>query len=113
MIRVPPSEYEKEPTTAIFLHIDCKSLFKMDTFSPSDPLVEVYIRVDEKWEKFGETEKIENDENPSFAKFFEMEYFFERHQYLRFVVQDVDHVKSQRKLSLIGEMTCELSQIMV
>ena len=52
----------------------------MDTFSKSDPEVEVYIR-DSKARNFsllGKTETIWKNLNPEFTKNFTVDYFFER-----------------------------------
>lgn len=60
----------------------------------------------------GETEKIENDENASFAKFFEMDFFFEKVQLMKFEVYDVDRNGKSRQLSLIGAAKFPLSKVM-
>ena len=109
-------QYEGEATSLISLHVSCRNLFKMDVFSPSDPLVKIYTkeqtRKGEQWKLLGATEHIENDPNPNFVKYFEMEYFFERQQWLKVVVHDVDQVNGRQELSLIGETKLKLGQVM-
>ena len=105
-------EEEKGPTAAITLHISCRKLFKMDTFSPSDPIARVFIKENDKWIQIGETEHIENNENPDFATYFEMDYFFEKIQQLKFEVLDEDTVAGKKKYSMIGQATCELAKVM-
>ena len=105
-------QYDSEPTSLISLHVSCRNLFKMDVFSPSDPLVKVYAKHADTWKLLGETEHIENDPNPDFVKYFEMEYYFEKQQDLKVVVHDVDQVGSRRELSMIGQAFVKLGQVM-
>ena len=84
----------------------------MDKFSPSDPLVQVFMKINEQWVMIGETEKIENDANPSFAKLLELDYHFERQQPMKFECYDVDGSGSSRQLSLIGTSEFLLANVM-
>ena len=43
--------------------------------------------------KLGETEQIENNLNPQFVKSFEVKYYFEREQFLKFDVYDIGILK--------------------
>ena len=87
----------------------------MDTFSPSDPLVKVFLKNNRRdgshWVEIGETEKIENDADPNFVKFFEMDYFFEKRQELKFECHDVDIVGKRRELGLIGQCETTLGKV--
>jgi hypothetical protein len=76
----------------------------------TDPQVIVYRSFkqgDDKWEKVGETEMIKETLNPDFVESIKMEFFFEKHIYLKFEVVDGDQ-KSQK---IVGEMKCRLGEI--
>lgn len=65
----------------------------MDLISRSDPCCTVYTKNNKKddvWFKFGHTETRDDDLNPDFAKNFTMNYYFEKHQPLKFEVIDDD-----------------------
>ena len=87
----------------------------MDLMSDSDPLVKMFMMKDNlpgtTWAEVGETEQIENNNNPDFAKFFEMDYFFEKKQMLKFECFDVDGSSKKWKLTLIGQIEVELGKI--
>jgi len=50
------------------LFIKCIKLKDMDTFSKSDPICRVYMKMNNQWVKIDETERIDNDLNPEFKK---------------------------------------------
>lgn len=82
-----------EPTEKITLHLSCRNLADLDTFSVSDPVCHLFVNDGEdpnKWLLFGETEQIENNLNPDFVTHFAMDYYFEREQRLKVKVYDVD-----------------------
>ncbi len=56
----------------------------------------------------GKTEIIKNNLNPDFVNTFFIDYFFEKEQWIKFVVFDVDANSSD----LIGEVEITLSRIM-
>lgn len=43
------------------------------------------------WKLVGKTERINNNLNPDFTTFIECDYFFEKEQFLRFMVYDIDN----------------------
>jgi Ca2+-dependent lipid-binding protein len=45
--------------------------------------------------------------NPDFAESIQMEFFFEKHIYLKFEVMDGDQTKQKK----VGEMRCRLAEI--
>jgi len=63
------------------LSFSCRGLKNLDIVSKSDPKVEVYMREsgkNSKWMMIGETELVNNNLNPDFAKQIEMTYTFEK-----------------------------------
>jgi len=97
------------------IHISCRKLLDLDTFSKSDPLAVlfVYDKSLKKWKEYGRTEVIMNNLNPDFAKSFVMDYFFEEIQKLRFEVYDVDsNDRDLRKHDFIGYHECTLGSIL-
>lgn len=80
------------PSSMVELHISCRNLVDLDTFSKSDPVVHVYIK-DSKTRPYmlvGKTEVIDNNLNPDFTKHFKIDFYFEKEQWLKFDVYDVD-----------------------
>ncbi|CAH1784993.1 unnamed protein product [Owenia fusiformis] len=86
----------------------------MDTFSKSDPMGVVYIQEFGKreWKEFGRTEIIWNNLNPDFVKKFQMEYFFEESQKIKFEIYDVDSKsRDLSKHDFLGKMECTLGEV--
>ena len=61
------------------LFISCRKLKDMDTFSKSDPLVEVLEKGadSQNWNTVGKTEVIWDNLNPDFVKNFIFDFYFE------------------------------------
>ena len=75
------------------LFIKCRNLKDVDLRGVTDPQVMVYRKYklgDESWEKVGQTEMIKETLNPDFVESITMEFFFEKHIYLKFEVIDGD-----------------------
>ena len=83
----------------------------MDVFSKSDPICILYTKENSNsnWNKIDQTEKIDNNLNPEFDKFFTLSYFFERQQHLKFEVIDDD---GGGKFDMIGSIETTLGHIM-
>ena len=64
----------------------------MDILSKSDPECHVFIRdsKNKNYSLIGKTECINNNLNPEFTKHFTIDYFFEKEQFLKFELYDVD-----------------------
>ena len=89
----PVADLYGEPTDVVSIHISCHKLADMDYFSKSDPVCVVYMKQSKRdlhWVKLGETEQINNNLDPIFVKSFEINYYFEKEQMLKFEVHDVD-----------------------
>lgn len=99
------------PSSKIEISISCRNLVNLDILSVSDPEVHVFVR-DSRQPKFafiGKTEMVNNNLNPDFSKTFLLDYFFEKEQYIRFEVYDID-VGSQR--DYIGVCETTISKLM-
>ena len=93
---------------------------KSDSFSSSDPFVKVYEKrtnwVDNKTGKkiegfilIGETEHINDNPNPIFQRKFNIEYFFEETQILKFECYDYD---KNGKHDLLGSCEMDIGKIL-
>jgi hypothetical protein len=83
----------------------------MDIVTRSDPMCTVYSKNSKNellWYKFGHTETRDDDLNPDFVKSFNMNYYFEKHQPLKFEVIDDD---GDLNHDLIGEAETSLGFI--
>ena len=63
-------------------------------------------------QQIGRTERITNSVNPQFSRSFELEYFFEQIQQMRFRVYDLDNDTS--KVSdddFLGQIECTLGEV--
>ncbi|KNC46943.1 copine III [Thecamonas trahens ATCC 50062] len=79
-----------EPLSRVELHISCKNLPNMDTFSKSDPMAVVYLASGGSWVEYDRTETINDNLSPAFVKAINVDYFFETTQHIRIAVYDVD-----------------------
>ena len=80
------TDYEK-----VEFYFSCRNLKDMDILSKSDPQVKMYIRENgSDWKYFGETEVIKDNLNPDFKTTIFIDFIFEVHQEIRFMVFDVD-----------------------
>jgi hypothetical protein len=80
--------------------------------SKSDPQVDVYMRENKNgnWVKIGQTERITNNLNPDFAKQIETSYYFEKEQFLKFEVWDIDLNSHER--DFIGRLETTMGKLM-
>lgn len=98
------------PSNKVLISIACRNLIDLDTFSKSDPIVHVFLR-DSKMKPYsliGKTEMVLNNLNPDFTKTFSIDYYFEKEQWIKFEVYDVDDTK----LDHIGNCETTISRIM-
>ena len=77
------------------LSISGIKLKSLDIFSKSDPRCSVYelersALFADKWVLRGQTEVLNNQQNPDFAQTITLDYYFEKTQKLKFVMEDVD-----------------------
>ena len=98
------------PKDKVQISISCRNLVDLDIVTVSDPEVHVYMKnsKDAKYFLIGKTEMIDNNLNPDFTTTFNLDFFFEKQQYLKFEVYDVD----QKGLEHIGDCETTISKIM-
>eukprot|EP00112_Aurelia_sp_Birch-Aquarium-sp1_P009496 Seg2080.8 transcript_id=Seg2080.8/GoldUCD/mRNA.D3Y31 product=Copine-8 protein_id=Seg2080.8/GoldUCD/D3Y31 len=122
----PPHAYQQQqqyaaqnaastPLSQVELHISCRDLLDMDTFSKSDPVavLNVFDKTKKSWKEYGRTEVIMDNLNPDFAKSFVMDYYFEEVQKLRFEVYDIDNASQKlSKQDFIGFAELNLGAIL-
>ena len=82
----------------------------LDTFSVSDPEVHVYVKTGKQsaYALLGKTEMVLNNLNPDFVKTFTLDYYFEKEQWIKFEVYDVDTTE----LEHIGDCETTVAKIM-
>lgn len=96
------------------LHFSGKNLKNMDGwFGKSDPIVEVYIQLDNtsEFKLVGKTEQITDNLNPDFKEHVQINYIFEINQNLKIEVKDVD--EKENKAELIGSFEVLLANILM
>ena len=86
------------PFTKLQLFISCSNLKDVDILGSSDPFVIIYMKEGEVWNQIGKTEMIKDNLNPLFQTSFFINYFFEKHQYLKFEVLDGDNMSGKSKI---------------
>ncbi|XP_013782880.1 copine-3-like [Limulus polyphemus] len=98
--------------TKVEIRVQCHHLQNRDLMSKSDPMVVLFMQEGEKWVQKGRTENVKNSLDPEFSKTFDLDYFFEEVQNLRFEVFDIDN--STPELSdddFLGVINCTLGQV--
>jgi len=80
------------PITKLELSISARNLLNMDLLSKSDPQCFVYMRESsaENWREIGRTESVRDNLNPDFVAKILVDYNFEKVQYLKFALYDID-----------------------
>uniref|UniRef100_A0A915KCS4 Copine-3 n=1 Tax=Romanomermis culicivorax TaxID=13658 RepID=A0A915KCS4_ROMCU len=86
----------------------------MDYFSKSDPMCVLFVKEfgRDRWSEFGRTETIWNNLNPEWVKKFQMNYYFEERQYLKFEIYDIDSKSTDLSShDFLGKFECTLGEI--
>ncbi|XP_026561798.1 copine-3 isoform X2 [Pseudonaja textilis] len=99
--------------TKVELTVSCNNLLDRDISSKSDPLcVLLQYTSGQQWYEVDRTERIKNSLNPKFSKKFQIDYYFELVQKLKFGVFDIDNITVQlNDDDFLGEFECTLGQI--
>ena len=93
----------------VSLFVSARKLPDMDTFSKSDPQCFVYLNAGGRWTEIGRTEKIKDNLNPDWRTAFNLAYYFEKKQQLKFKIVDDD---GDGESDFLGEAEATLGQIM-
>ncbi|KAL0488601.1 hypothetical protein AKO1_015697 [Acrasis kona] len=69
--------------------------------------------ISQPWIEIGRTEVVKNNLNPKWAKSFIIDYFFERNQYIKLLVMDIDDSSTTNidKQETLGVLECSLANI--
>ena len=86
----------------------------LDTFTRTDGMVVLYQKQGQMWNKLGMTEVIFDNLSPKWVKSFDVPYHFERREYFKVVVYDVEDRNNLGNLSshdLVGELEFALHEV--
>ncbi|KAM3841259.1 copine-3 isoform 1-T2 [Vipera latastei] len=99
--------------TKVELTVSCNNLLDKDISSKSDPLcVLLQYTSGQQWYEVDRTERIKNSLNPKFSRKFQIDYYFELVQKLKFGIFDIDNTTVQlNDDDFLGEFECTLGQI--
>uniref|UniRef100_UPI00358F1A41 copine-3-like isoform X3 n=1 Tax=Myxine glutinosa TaxID=7769 RepID=UPI00358F1A41 len=98
--------------TRVDLIVSCDNLLDTDATSKSDPLCVLMTDASGVWIEADRTERVKNCQSPSFAKHFNIDYFFEQVQKVRLALYDIDNKTVNLKDDdFLGAMECTLGQI--
>eukprot|EP00730_Choanoeca_flexa_P007182 TRINITY_DN12293_c1_g1_i4.p1 TRINITY_DN12293_c1_g1~~TRINITY_DN12293_c1_g1_i4.p1 ORF type:complete len:533 (+),score=126.03 TRINITY_DN12293_c1_g1_i4:208-1806(+) len=102
-----------EPMCKLQLHFAAGNLKKLDAGSKSDPCVVVFTQdASGQYQELGRTECVQNASEVNFSTILEVDYYFERHQPIKFMVYDLDSTSSSLKEhDLIGEAVTTIGAI--
>jgi len=94
-------------SSKVQIFISARNLKDVDIVGGSEPFVIIFMRDHPSmpWKQFGKTEMIKDNLNPDFEQSFIIQYFFEKHQYIKFEVQDGNNVSGNTSLIGIVETT--------
>ena len=96
--------------TTINLIISGRKLKDLDVLSKSDPVCILYEKSSNgQWVEVGKTEQINNNLNPDFTRAFEMSYYFEKSQEIRFLMIDGD---GDGSYDTIGSVETTIGKVM-
>jgi len=103
------------PVARLVLYVQGTSLKNKDLASKSDPICTLHIKDRQtggRWLELGRTEMIKNSLNPVFKKTFEIPFYFEEKQELKFTLYDVDNAtQSLADDDYLGHMECTVAEI--
>ncbi|XP_043921215.1 copine-3-like [Protopterus annectens] len=99
--------------TKVQLCLSCENLLDKDVGSKSDPLCVLLMNASgTQWFEVDRTERIKNCLNPKFSKRFQVDYYFEIVQTLKFGIYDIDNKTIDLSDDdFLGEFECTLGQI--
>ncbi|ESO02415.1 hypothetical protein HELRODRAFT_186439 [Helobdella robusta] len=102
----------QQQASRISIYVSCQNLLNKDVTSKSDPCC-VLFAPDHNllWSEVGRTERIKNCLNPQFSRAFEVDYYFEQVQKVRFMIYDIDS-KAQNLSDddFLGSFECTIGE---
>lgn len=82
--------HANQPVQRLSLSFECENLANMDTFSKSDPILFLFIKNNNVWQKIGQTEVIHDNLSPQWVTKVPVQYNFEKNDMFRLEVYDID-----------------------
>jgi len=92
----------------------CENLPNLDTFTRTDGMVVLFKKEGNLWKELGKTEVIMDSLNPKWVKNFEVPYHFEKREYYKAVVYDIDDFKNLGNFEghdLAGELEFAIHEV--
>lgn len=83
------------------LFISGRKLKNLDILSKSDPRCSLFEQINNKWVLKGQTEMQNNQLNPDFTTCITIDYFFEKTQKLKFVMDDGDSKTTSEEIGIV------------
>ncbi|XP_064607159.1 copine-8-like isoform X2 [Liolophura sinensis] len=102
------------PATQVEISVSCRNLQDKDILSKSDPVCVLFTKEtgNNQYFEYGRTEMIKDTLNPDFVKKFNINYFFEECQKLKFEIYDVDTPGTRLdQQDFLGRFECTLAEI--
>ncbi|XP_038067467.1 copine-8-like isoform X1 [Patiria miniata] len=103
------------PATRVEITVSCRDLKDKDVMSKSDPMCVLYTTQlgSKEFAEYERTEHIKNTLNPDFVKKFNLTYFFEECQRLKFEIFDVDSPKQKLTAhDFLGKIETTLGEVL-
>ncbi|XP_071816097.1 copine-8-like isoform X1 [Apostichopus japonicus] len=103
------------PATKVEITVSCRNLADKDVLSKSDPMCVLYTTQlgSNQFAEYERTEQIQNTLNPDFVHKFNLTYYFEERQLLKFEIYDVDSPRSKLDAhDFLGSLECTLGEIL-
>ena len=98
----------------VSLSFACENLPNLDTFTRTDGMIVLYAKTGNVWNKLGQSEVIMDNLAPAWVKSFEVQYHFEKREYYKVVVYDIDDFNNLGNYAghdLVGEVEFALHEV--
>ena len=98
----------------VALSFQCENLPNLDTFTRTDGMVILYKKEGNMWKEVGKTEVIMDNLNPKWVKNFEVAYHFEKREYYKVVVYDIDDFNNLNNVAghdLVGSIEFAIHEV--
>ncbi|XP_056141591.1 copine-4 [Lampris incognitus] len=97
--------------TKVELRVTCKGISDRDALSKPDPCIALKMQSHGQWLEVDRTEVIRSCVNPTFSKVFNLDFYFEEVQRLRFELYDIGSHNGLKEAEFLGSVECTLGQI--